>query len=63
MEKKKEDDLEEFIQRHGIKLTKKKRNQLLENSNDGYEIWKLGIEIANCCKVRTLLTIFLMFFP
>lgn len=51
-----DEEIEQFITKFSIQLTKKKKRKLMESSKDGFEIWKLSIEISNCCKVS-------LFFP
>ncbi len=50
-----EKDLEDFIERYKLRMNKKRRRQLVEESTpEQYESYKIGLEVSFCCKVRSL---------
>ena len=47
-------EIEVFLHEHDVKVNRKKKKLLASLSVGPFETYKLGVVIANCCKVRVV---------
>jgi hypothetical protein len=47
-------EVEAFLDSQGVKVNRRKKKLLASLPNGSYETYKLGVIIANCCKVNNI---------